>query len=167
MHFLLCGACDLKRGEGLLRGICLCGSGWGQGPASSSCLYYLVAFGNSETSPCLKKGARLPKNDCSGELIFFKSVSLFLAESSHEDCKGNTGLNEGAHNLYKQAGYAYLCLPSLLSLLEGINTARWMVAKKRARGEDISCSESLRFMNGEIFLQWSGEAEKWDAGSDL
>lgn len=61
---------------------------------------------------------------CSGELIFFKSVSLFLAESSHEDCKGNTGLNEGAHNLYKQAGYAYLCLPTLLSLLEGINTAK-------------------------------------------
>ena len=107
-----------------------------------------------------ENGARLPKNGCSRELVFFKSVSLFLADFSCEDCKGNTGLNEGAHNLYKQAGYVYLCLPPLLSLLEGINTARRMVAKKRAQGEDISCSESLRFMSGEISLQWSGEAEK-------
>lgn len=67
----------------------------------------------------------------------------------------------------EQAGYSCLCLPSLLSLLEGINTARRVVAKRRAQGEGISCFESLRFMSGEIFLQWSGEAEKRDARSDL
>jgi len=51
-----------------------------------------------------EKGARLPKNGCSREMLFLKLVSLFLADSSSEDCKGNTGLNEGARRLTGSKG---------------------------------------------------------------